>query len=90
MDPPLPSSSDRVLTKYEFSRILGLRIGQLNLGATPLAGGETNMQIAGREIKERKLDMKIRRPFPQGKFAYVHMSDLRLPPDVDEMVKCFE
>lgn len=87
-----------VLTKYEFSRILGLRVGQLNLGATPLVlpcleekkeEGKTNLQIACREIKEGKLDMMIRRPCPEGTFYSLPLSSLLLPPDVDELLSCF-
>ena len=60
-----------ILTKYEKTRILGLRITQLNEGARPLIETQNeildNHIIAERELREKVLPFIIMRPLPNGK-----------------------
>ena len=60
--------SKNKMTRYEFVRIIGERIKQLNMGAKPLikqsAKSEsfTNTEIAIEELKLNMMPFKIRRP----------------------------
>lgn len=74
-----------IMTKYEFSEIIGLRTTHLARGAPPFvtveAGSERNMQlraIALQELKEKKLPYIIKRPMPNGKHEYWNINDLSL------------
>ena len=69
-----------ILTKYERSKVLGLRSKQLNSGAEPFvqvpSGVLDGYLIAELELKEKKLPFIIIRPFPNGKKEYWKVSDL--------------
>ena len=72
-----------LLTKYELSRVLGMRAKQINRGATPfvkvpsiIVDGYT---IASMELKQKKIPFIIRRPLPNGGCEYWKVSDLELP-----------
>ena len=83
-----------LLTKYEKTRILGIRTKQLNNGATPyvsskavLGLGNTRAHqaqvidgyaIAVRELEEKKLPFIIRRPLPNGGTEYWYLQDLEV------------
>ncbi len=59
------------LTKYEKARIIGLRSQQLAKGAAPLVevGNLKNViDIAEKELKERKVPLIVRRNLPNGKY----------------------
>lgn len=61
----------RYLTKYERARILGTRALQLSLNAPPmveLEGESDPLAIAGKELRERKIPLIIRRFLPDGSF----------------------
>lgn len=61
----------RYLTKYERARVLGTRALQLSLNAPPMVEleGETDpLVIAGKELRERKIPLIIRRFLPDGSF----------------------
>ncbi|PJF18579.1 Subunit common to RNA polymerases I, II, and [Paramicrosporidium saccamoebae] len=61
----------RYLTKYERARVLGTRALQLSLNAPPMVEleGETDpLQIAAKELRERKIPLIIRRFLPDGSF----------------------
>ena len=74
-----------ILTKYEKTRILGMRTKQLNDGAepyvklpvtpTPIIDGYV---IAQRELEEKKLPFIIRRPLPNGGTEYWYLQDLEI------------
>ena len=70
------------LTKYEKTRILGLRISQLNEGARPLVSLNhailDNHIIAEQELREKKLPFIIMRPLPNGKKEYWKLQDLEI------------
>lgn len=62
----------RFMTKYERARVLGTRAMQLSMNAPPLVDVEPGMidplEIAGKELRERKLPLIIRRHLPDGSF----------------------
>ena len=71
-----------ILTKYEKTKILGLRITQLNKGAEPFV--ELNKQyldnylIAEKELNHKVLPYIIMRPLPNGKKEYWKLEDLEV------------
>ena len=69
-----------ILTKYEKTRILGLRAKQINNGAKPYIQIEKNIidgyLIAVKEIEEKKLPFIVRRPMPNGGSEYWKLKDL--------------
>lgn len=71
-----------ILTKYEKTRIIGLRITQLNEGARPLIETQNeildNHIIAERELHEKVLPFIIMRPLPNGKKEYWRLEDLEI------------
>lgn len=72
-----------ILTKYEKTRILGIRLSQLNNGAPPYVNVENtiiidNNIIAEKELLEKKIPMIIMRPLPNGKKEYWKLSDLEI------------
>ena len=71
------------LTKYEFSKILGQRIKQLNEGNKPYINIETNNNIdnyyiAEKEIRDKKIPFIIKRPMPNGGCEYWKLDDLQI------------
>ena len=80
-----------ILTKYELSRILGIRVAQLSMSATPQISLDPNrkytlLQIAAIEIKEKALETTIRRNLPHNKFVDVPLCDIELPNDLDDIL----
>ena len=70
-----------MLSKYERSIIMGLRIEQLARGAqafVTLADSEDTAPhyVAERELLERKLPYIIKRPMPNGTFEYWRIEDM--------------
>ena len=79
------------LTKYECSRIIGIRAAQIGMSApvfidVPSALQQNFMYIAARELQARALDIIIRRPLPSGKYYEVNVKDLDLPDDVEMLI----
>ena len=70
------------LSKYEKTRILGIRLKQLNNNSKPLVEvGENiidNYIIANKELEEKKLPFIIQRPIPNNTFEYWKLQDLEL------------
>lgn len=67
------------LTKYEKTKILGLRARQIELGAKPqirYTKSETPIEIAERELKLKKLPFKIKRKLPSGEFEIIELKNL--------------
>lgn len=68
------------LTKYERTKILGIRAKQLNAGATPFVDIPEKVidgyTIAELELKAKKIPFIIRRPLPCGASEYWHLNDL--------------
>lgn len=71
-----------ILTKYEKTKILGLRAKQLNNGAVPYVKLSSNVidgyLIALKELEQKKIPFIIRRPLPSGASEYWHLQDLEL------------
>ena len=71
-----------ILSKYEKTRILGLRSKQINCGAIPFVNVEDNivdgMTIAERELREKKIPFIIKRPISNNKFEYWKLEDLEI------------
>jgi DNA-directed RNA polymerase I, II, and III subunit RPABC2 len=71
-----------ILTKYEKTRILGIRAKQINNGAKPLCKVQPNMidgyLIALKELEQKLIPVIIRRPLPNGTSEYWHLKDLEL------------
>ena len=71
-----------ILSKYERTRILGLRSRQINSGARPFINVEENIIdgyiIAERELIEKKIPFIIKRPISNDKFEYWRLEDLEI------------
>lgn len=71
----------RYLTKYERARILGTRALQLSMNAPPMVEleGETDpLQIAMKELRERKIPLVIRRFLPDNSYEDWSLDELIL------------
>jgi len=67
------------LTKYERTKILGIRAKQIEMGANPMikySKSETPLEIAEREIKMKKLPFKIKRKLPTGEVETISLRNL--------------
>jgi len=77
---PENNTTRNIMTRYEKNSVVGLRTEQLRRGAEPLVEfDETKfnpLEIAERELKERKIPMIIKRKLPNGKMEYWRMEDL--------------
>jgi DNA-directed RNA polymerase subunit K/omega len=80
------------LTKYEASRIIGLRALEIQNGAPHLVDIDDgklrmdNIYVAALELKLGVLDFKINRFYPMDNIHQVHSVNYRLPPDVDVLL----
>ncbi len=73
-----PKKTFPFLTKYEKTRIIGVRIEQLSRGAKPNVNtkGMTSIrEIAEEELRQRKTPFMIRRPLPNGQYEYWKMEE---------------
>ena len=70
------------LTKFEYTRILGMRTKQINNGSKPFVkvpeGIIDGYLIAEKELREKKLPFIIKRPIPNGGCEYWKLQDLEL------------
>jgi DNA-directed RNA polymerase I, II, and III subunit RPABC2 len=70
------------MTKYEKSRILGIRSKQINAGAKPFVQVPENVidgyLIAEMELKEKRIPFVIKRPLPGGTCEYWKIQDLEI------------
>ena len=71
-----------MLTKYEKTRILGVRAKQINNGSAPFIELKENIidgyLIAERELAEKKIPFIIRRPLPNRGSEYWRLEDLEI------------
>lgn len=69
-----------ILSKYEKTRVIGLRVSQLNKGADPFVTLNKvildNVLIAEKELREKKIPFIIMRPIPNGNSEYWNINDL--------------
>lgn len=71
----------RFLTKYEKARVLGTRALQLSMNAPPMVAveGETDpLEIAYKELREKKIPFIIRRYLPDGSFEDWKLDELAI------------
>jgi DNA-directed RNA polymerase I, II, and III subunit RPABC2 len=57
------------MTKYERARILGIRALQISMGSpatVPLTDETDSLQIALKELEQKRIPIIIRRHFPDG------------------------
>ena len=85
----------KMLTKYECSRIIGIRASQIGMSAPILIDVPKTKQdnfhyIAAMELRAGVLDVVIRRPLPMSKYYEVHLRDLKLPDDLDSLLSIYE
>lgn len=78
-----PATAGRVMTKYEFDQIVGLRTTHLSKGApfyVDVPDGfhiESNLElrdVALRELRERKLPYIVKRTLPSGGVEYCRVA----------------
>lgn len=71
-----------ILSKFEKTRVLGLRAKQINEGAKPFVEMNQNNYdgyiIACQELNEKKIPFIIRRPMPNGASEYWRLKDLEI------------
>ena len=71
-----------LLTKYEYTRILGVRASQINSGASVFIDVSDDIidgyLIAKLELKAKKIPFIIRRPLPNGKTEFWKVEDLEI------------
>ena len=71
-----------IMSKVEYTRILGIRTKQLNTGAKPFVkvpeGIVDGYLIAEKELREKKLPFIIKRPIPDGGCEYWNIKDLEI------------
>ena len=71
-----------ILTKYEKSKVLGLRSKQINSGSEPFISVNSSIidgyTIALMELEQKKIPFIVRRPMPNGTSEYWDIFDLEL------------
>ncbi|MDC1321604.1 DNA-directed RNA polymerase subunit omega [Flavobacteriaceae bacterium] len=71
-----------ILTKFEKTKILGVRAKQINNGAKPMITLShpviDGYLIALKELEEKKIPVIIRRPLPNNTSEYWHLQDLEV------------
>ena len=81
IDDPLHKTSP-IMTKYEYTNIIGLRTKQLGDGAPPMIdvaeGIMENFIIAEIELKQKVLPFVVKRPLGHGGCEYWRISDLEI------------
>ncbi len=84
----------KIMTKYECSCIIGLRSNQLSMSAPILTEVADHLKdnftyVAAKELFDRKLKCKIRRPLPDNKYYEIHTDDLLFPDDLKDLLNMF-
>jgi DNA-directed RNA polymerase I, II, and III subunit RPABC2 len=71
-----------ILTKYEYTRILGVRAGQIEQGAELFVTVPDTLidsyLIAKEELHQKKIPFIIKRPIPNGVIEYWKLEDLEI------------
>jgi len=71
-----------ILTKYEYTRILGVRAGQVEQGAALFITVPDTLidsyLIAKEELHQKKLPFILKRPLPNGGIEYWKLEDLEI------------
>jgi len=74
----------RTLTKYEETKIIGLRAQQIACGSKPLVDSKSldPLVIARQELKEKKIQFILYRPYPHASSQKVIINDNDLKPSL--------
>jgi DNA-directed RNA polymerase subunit K/omega len=78
-----------IMTKYEISRILGIRVQQLIKGAKPLVSntnGKSSIEIAIDELMSGSMPFKIKRPLPSGEYEIWKCKELTVFLTQDDII----
>ena len=86
------------LTKYELSRIIGIRVAQLNMSAPILIDGSLIPQncksnfycIAALELKNGHLDFLVERPMPGTRAYDIPLKEMNYCDNLDSVISIFE
>mmetsp|Transcript_47723 Transcript_47723/g.125002 ORF Transcript_47723/g.125002 Transcript_47723/m.125002 type:complete len:168 (-) Transcript_47723:552-1055(-) len=81
------------MTKYERARILGTRALQISMNAPVMVEleGETDpLQIALKELRERKIPITVRRFLPDGSYEDWNVDELIIPDEQNLLPREFE
>lgn len=77
---PSKNITKNILSKYEKTKILGLRMEQLAREASPYVSIKNKIfdpyEVALRELNERKLPFMISRTLPNGKVELYRLKDM--------------
>ena len=77
------SDGHMILTKYEFTRICGLRREQLARGSIPLVEWSDDMKtvddVLRAELRQRKLPFIVERRYPSGEIRAFRLRHMLLP-----------
>ena len=72
--------SEPILSKFEYTKILGMRAQQIAMGAEPLIKVTKDLNsvvlIAEEELRQRKTPMILQREIGKNKFEYWKIEDL--------------
>lgn len=71
-----------ILTKYEFNRILGIRLKHITMGSKLLISTSDKMShvdMVKQEIKEKKTPLIIKRNLPNSKYELWKLNELNIP-----------
>lgn len=71
-----------ILTKYEFNRVLGIRLKHVTMGAKLLISTPENMshtEMVKQELKEKKTPLVIKRNLPNNKYELWKINELTIP-----------
>lgn len=78
-DDPLGRTTTKYMTKYERARVLGARALQISMGApvlVDLEGESDPLMIALKELRAKKMPIKIRRHLPNGNYEDWNANEL--------------
>ena len=70
-----------IMTKYEFTKMVGIRAQHLSQGAKPVSSSIVNadvMSIAENEVREKKLPYVIKRPIGNGKYELWSLKEFEM------------
>ena len=74
------NKSEPIMTKYEYTKILGIRAQQIAMGAEPLIEVTKDLdsvvEIAKEEIRQRKTPIILERKIGEDEFDYWKLEDL--------------
>ena len=71
-----------LMTKYEYTRVLGIRAMQISMNAPviiDIEGLTDPIQIAKKELQEKKIPLIIRRNLPNGTYEDWNIIDMIIP-----------